>query len=179
MKEFIKSLLTGFGIGSGVFLSYLVIVIAIKSNVIPSIEELSVIFQSLDKTTMVHAIGVYEGGYSDGVRHRFDFHPEGKVVISIKNNPNAKGVILILSSYEPVLWRIDEEGGTKVEKIILSGNYPSRVTGITGIPIFRESLGYAYEKSSFSNMEMKIKEITGLEVNTFQGSYKGKYFDIF
>lgn len=179
MKEFAKSILTGFGIGSGIFISYIVFVPLIKSGVIPSSSELSLFFQSHEKVTMVHAIGVYEGDYPDGITHRGGFHPDGKIELSVKNNPNASGVILVLSSYEPVNWHIKEDEGVKVEKVILSGHHPSKVTGVDGIPILRENLGYAYQKSSFSGVETKIKELTGLEVNTFQGGYKGKYFDIF
>jgi hypothetical protein len=135
--------------------------------------------QSGEHIKAVHAIGVYHGDYPEGNNKKGGTHPDGIVEVTVKNNPDASPVTLILMSYESVEWRIRKEYGAKIEKIILSSYLPSKVTGIDNVPVLRESIGYAYERMGFIRINMKIRDITGSEAKTFQSGYHGKYFDVY
>jgi hypothetical protein len=135
--------------------------------------------QSGEQIKAVHAIGVYHGDYPEGNKKKGGTRPDGIVEVTVKHNPDASPVTLILMSYEPVEWRIRKEYGAKVEKIILSSYLPGKVTGIDNVPVLRESIGYAYERMGFIRINMKIRDITGSEAKTFQGGYHGKYFDVY
>lgn len=132
-----------------------------------------------EQNRTVHAIGVYHGDFSESDIRTRGAHREGIIDVTIKNNPAASPVTLILMSYESVEWRIRTEAGAKVEKIILSSYLPSRVTGIENVPVLREYFGFAYERRSLNKVNLKIREITGSEIKTFQGGYRGKYFDVY
>ena len=52
------------------------------------------------------------------------------------NVPSATPIVLVLTSYEPENWIIDNTLGAKIIKVITSGYYAQRVTGIdANIPI--------------------------------------------
>jgi len=128
--------------------------------------------------TALHVIGVYEGDYPNGVRHTFGFHPEGKIDIEITNNPEVKSYILVLTSCEPINWYISNKDRAKIKKIILSSHHPSKVHGVSGVPIIRSSLGCSYKELS-SELLNKIENISKFDTQSFQGSYKGKLFEIY
>lgn len=126
----------------------------------------------------LHVIGIYEGDYPNGTMHSYGFHPDGRVDIEVKDNPEVKSYILVLTSYEPVNWYISKAEKANIEKIILSNYHPGKVYGVNGIPIVRMKLGYTYDELS-SEFINKIKEVTKFDTQSFQGSYKGKLFEIY
>lgn len=180
MLDLFKRVIHGFAIGIGFFLSYVLFVCAIKYGLIPEEKDLSLFFSSHKKEKFVHAIGVYEGDYPDGKPHSYGYHPDGKIDVTVKNNPNASAVVLLLMSYEPVNWNINVQKGAKIEKIILS-NYEggSKVSGIDDVPVVRESLGYSYERNAILALNEKVKVLVGADIKTAQGGYHGKIFEVF
>lgn len=127
----------------------------------------------------LHGIGVYEGSYPPGVRHAFGYHPDGHVEVKI--NKTRRPVILVLSSYEPVVWNIVPDDEVKIEEIILSGYHASKVTGVDPeVKISRQPFGYAYKSdATHSKFAVKVFEYTGeSEFESFQGAYKGALFSI-
>lgn len=135
---------------------------------------------SKEKDSSVHAIGVYEGDYPDGNTHSFSNHPNGRIDVYVKENPENDFVVLLLMSYEPVTWNIVVEGNVKVKKIIISSyTQGSIVSGVSGIPVLRVNLGYSYTPEGILAMSERTKAFTGGNIKTAQGGYHGKIFDIF
>jgi hypothetical protein len=129
---------------------------------------------------LVHAIGVYESDYPDGNTHSAGYHPDGKIEVLVKNNPNANTVILLLMSYEPVNWSITVQKGTQIEKVILS-DYEgrSKISGITDTPVINKSLCCPYEREDILMLNEKVKSLVGANISTAQGGYSGKKFEVF
>lgn len=127
----------------------------------------------------LHGIGVYEGSYPSGEQHSFRHHPDGHVEVNLhsKNRP----IILVLSSYEPVVWKVVPDKGVKIKEIILSSYHPSKVVGVdSGVKVSRHSFGYFYKSEAVnSEFQEKIFKYTELsEFESFQGSYKGQLFSV-
>jgi len=137
------------------------------------------IFVSGCSTPVLHGIGVYEGSYPNGNRHSFGYHPNGRLDIKIhtKNQP----VILVLSSYEPVVWNVIPDNEVEIEEIILSSYHPSKVSGVTSeVKITRKPFGYSYKlNEKNSRFSVKVFKYTGISrFESFQGSYKAELFSI-
>lgn len=157
------------------------------------------------KQAELHAVGVYEADNPDKVvwwKKCGDLTPaqchttyasqrdEGSVEVNVSYSK--KPIILVLMAYEPTHWIINQSGDSKIEAVILGGYHSQRVSGISSsIPI----QSYTYENSAcgecskgdgyFHSYELKdskaldkLYEITGRRVSSFQGSYKGKTFNI-
>ncbi len=146
----------------------------------------------------VHVIGVYEGEYPPGVRHGHNNHPQGSVKIKIAQG--AKPKTLVLTSYEPVLWKIDAPPGTVV-RVIAAGYHKQEVTGLgkaTPVTLISHAAGdadyfYAHQKAAdpnadaeeakavkeqYDRLEKRVKQLTGRKVEQFQGEYAGTLFEI-
>lgn len=126
----------------------------------------------------LHIIGVYEGSYPPGVTHSFGQHPDGSIDVHVRDQQHP--VVLGLCSYEPINWHIRASDGVTIQEIILSGNHQSKVVGVPeSVKITRQAFGYSYEANAkSSSFATKLKDYTGLEVQTFQGMYAGKEFSI-
>ena len=135
----------------------------------------------------LHVIGVYEGiNVKNNVKHE---QPKGKTVIvniSITN----KSIVLALSSYAKTKWIIKAEKTVDIEKIILSGYHSQSVIGVPNTipievytydnsPCLHCYQGNSYFYSYKSPPSSKLKKITGLEITSWQGKYRGREFSIF
>jgi len=126
----------------------------------------------------LQGIGVYEGSYPSGVRHRAGYHPDGSIDVAV--HTQGRPVILSLSSYEPVVWNIKADDGVIIKEIILSGYHSSKVTGVdASVRITWKDFGYSnYRNARTATLAKKLKAYTGLDVETFQGMYTGKEFSV-
>lgn len=124
----------------------------------------------------VHVIGVYEGSYPAGENHYAGHHPPGQIDILVRNN--TRPVILILTSYEPVNWRFKTEENAKIEMVVLSGYYPSRVTGLgEETAISRQDIGYAYKMDArYGRIKQYCRKEFGVPPASFQYGYRGRDF---
>lgn len=131
-----------------------------------------------EPNSTLHVIGVYEGSYPAGVRHGYNYHPDGRinVVIRAQSSP----ITLVLASYEPVEWRLSLEQSVQVKEIVVSGYHPSKVVGASEkVKITRQALGYAYDKRDSNTFFQRIKAYTGhSKVESFQGAYSGQEFSV-
>jgi hypothetical protein len=142
------------------------------------------------KNVEVHAIGVVEAEKSEKPPVPREGHRYGRIKINV--TASAHPIILVLMSYEPVLWDIAVSKRAVIEQVILGGYYAQEITGIDEtIPLMvythypsqcsncfhGEGYLYSYklEKSDFID---KVFEITGKKVTTFQGGHKGSSFNI-
>lgn len=122
----------------------------------------------------LHAIGIYEGplGRDDSARNKVD------VVV----HPSAQPVALALFSYEKVTWNVTLEKGSSLKEIFLKATDGIRVSGANSkaVKVTRQDIRLtAYEDCNFFRMVApKFKEFSGLNVTSFQGSYRGIGFPV-
>ncbi|MCE9586283.1 hypothetical protein K8R04_03115, partial [Candidatus Uhrbacteria bacterium] len=138
--------------------------------------------------TMV--VGVYQGTYPSGISSSFGVHPEATVNVKITGDgsPSATPVILVLTSYEPENWIIDNSFGAKIQKVITSGYYAQRVTGLSSsIPVESHSLdtdgvykyAYQYGDANYNSLVAWMSS-QGLPIpSSFSGGYTGSAFNIY
>lgn len=146
----------------------------------------------------VRVIGVYEGTYPTGVRHRRGFHPNGAVTVKV--GEVKRPVILVLTSYEPVVWKV-EAPKSVVVRVIASGYHKQTVKGLDEkVPVTllsyeagdkdyfyarRKEAGpnesdheQAETKRKWNRLGERVKELTKQDIKEFQGRYAGESFEI-
>ena len=126
----------------------------------------------------VAIVGVYEGK-SPGVRagpppsHR----PPGDVRINVR--PSSTPLILVLSSYEPVHWHV-QNAGRKISAVLLSSYGESNVFGVDSASVLKIGSTYAYtmNSSNYARLKGDIARYVSNPVRSFQGAYSGQDFSI-
>lgn len=126
---------------------------------------------------VLHSIGVYEGP-----RH-FGGHPvddPSPSTIQIRVHAKSHPVVLALFNYEAVMWDITADENAVIKEIILSSAQGSKVKGIDekAVRVTRKSFGLAYDDRSMERIAPLLKNYTGLDITSFQGSYKGIEFSV-
>jgi hypothetical protein len=129
----------------------------------------------------VAAIGVYQGSRSTHLEQTQSnsLHSPGEVTISVVNN--SKPLVLVLSSYESVQWRIKNPENRKIAAILLSGYYPSKVIGVSSdVKVYTMGRSYAYKQNSskFEVLSKEVKAFVLSPITSFQGRYEGRDFQI-
>jgi TPR repeat protein len=134
--------------------------------------------QSGKKAAQLHAIGVYQGSYADGVAPGFRHHPQGTVAVTV--HKTKRPVILALGAYEPVKWEITQQKGARLERVIVGGKYKQEVTGVDAATpvVYTDVWAYKERSSEFSSLAKKLKALTGLEITTFEGRHSGGTFHV-
>jgi hypothetical protein len=127
----------------------------------------------LPANVRVAAIGVYEAAVSAQ-------RPGGGRVGGIRVNvgPGASPLVLVLSSYEPVNWHV-QDNGRKIAAILVSGYDGASNVLAAGSPnILKVNLGYAYQLGSadYQKMEREVAKYVAAPIGSFQGGYKGQEF---
>lgn len=134
-----------------------------------------------DASEELHVIGVYEAQGNPGFRDQ----PQGTVTVNVA--PRAKPIVLALSAYESILWRLNVAPGAQVARVILHGYAPQLVEGApSGTQIVYRgpedmcSIAYGWELSQGGNALMiaDIRAYTGLVETSFQGCYDAAEFDV-
>ncbi|MEK0193919.1 MAG: hypothetical protein EAZ78_19515 [Oscillatoriales cyanobacterium] len=118
-----------------------------------------------------------------------------KNAIEVKVQRKNKPIILALSAYEPINWKLTIEPGAVIEKIIINGYEKQSITGVSGIPIEEYSYKgngkslsegdfmYQWESTTDSSSNSpsivtKLEEISQTNLTSFQGCYRGTSFMI-
>lgn len=122
----------------------------------------------------LQAVGVYEGASGQ------DKDTNNKVDIAVYESDHP--LVLALFSYVPVTWNITLNKGSALREVILraSDNVKFSGTKSNTVKVTRQNFGStAYENCDFFRMVApKLKEFSGLNVTTFQGTYHGIGFAI-
>lgn len=131
-----------------------------------------------DDQAELHVAGLYEGRPPEGKR-KGGQHPLGlaEVHVEFPGQP----IVLALCAYEPVKWQVRLAEGVQLKKVLLSGYYDQEVAGLPdGVPVSTENeRGQRYRFYDYSKdrlprqvaLARALKEATGLNVATFQGTY--------
>jgi hypothetical protein len=134
----------------------------------------------------IEAIGVYEGTLPNNRSRRGGETIAGYVDVHISRTDLP--VKLVLSSYEPVIWRLYISSDARLSEICLSGSNDSRVEGIQNILVSYMGNAYAYKDPKVSSSRYShdripsladvVKQKTGCNITNFQGAYRGSHFYI-
>ena len=136
----------------------------------------------LSDDTKVHVVGVYEGELPNGKRRGFREHAQGHVTVNVGGSGRA---VLVLTAYEPVKWTVIPRG-VFIDHILLFGYNDQEVNAPPGSRVYtnlQSSVGatrtYAYKKDgNYVQLERAVREITGKDVDTFQGKYRAGSFSV-
>jgi hypothetical protein len=126
-------------------------------------------------------IGVYETR-SD---HSGNYEPQGTATVHILNRGTAP-LTLVLSSYEPTLWKLDIAPGVNIREIILNGYNEQEISGASGITVTdRSGSGHSFVSSAYqwpsgnaAALVDDVEDYTGLTLTEFAGVYRATDFTV-
>ncbi len=133
--------------------------------------------RAVARSARVEAVSVYEA---------VSMHPPGSppepgfVRVIVRPTVEVKPVVLVLSAYQAVEWRVSCEPRSKLVAVLLSGFGPSTVVG-TGDAVVRRIGGfYAFRRGSaeFRHLESEVLRCTGRNIESFQSCYAGSRFEV-
>ena len=129
----------------------------------------------LPSNARVSVVGVYEGTANPAANNLP--HMPGNVRINVQ--PGSTPLVLVLASYEPVMWSVNTNG-RKINKILVSGYYDSNVVGATNTPVIKIGSRYAYKLGSneYNQLKQDIARYIENPVQLFQGAYTGREFSV-
>lgn len=133
----------------------------------------------------VHAVGVYEGTVPKDGEAPASGHRLGTVdvTVAVREGP----VILVLTAYNPVHWRIGVAPGIQLMKVFIQGYYTPLVSGVPeNVPVAIRS--YEVDRSWFYlsgprpdevlEFADQIRAATGGALQTVQYAYRGQGFSV-
>jgi hypothetical protein len=131
------------------------------------------ILAKLAKNAQIEAIGVYQGTSSNRGGNR-----AGDVEVRVRKS--AKPIVLVLSSYEPIRWRIVVESGAQLNGVLVSGYYQSQVLGAGSARVLMSGNQYAYKEGTveFMALNRNVMQQLGKPIYAFQGKYEGSSFKV-
>ena len=137
------------------------------------------VFDALSKGDIAVELEVADRGEVGQLARR---HKQGQVTVNIGGSGRA---ILVLTAYEPVKWTVRPRG-VFIDQILLFGYYDQEVVAPPGSKVFSNlqtaagsSRVYAYKKDrNYNQLQAMVREITGKEIDTFQGKYRAGSFQV-
>jgi hypothetical protein len=126
------------------------------------------LLQELAKDARVEAIGVYRGPR--------DATPADQIDVRIK--ASKEPLVLVLSSYEKIVWNLKPDPGVRLKAVLVSGYTPSRVVGQGDAAVVNLGRSYAYklDTTEYHSLNASVKQATGKTIYYFQGKYDGSGF---
>jgi hypothetical protein len=124
----------------------------------------------------LHVISVYEGPQ----------HELGDITVRV--NETNQPVVLALSAYQPVVWRLEVHPLATLQRVYVAGFHSQQVVGVPAelvqVTNFWAVCAYAWEPErnqggcSYLLLMEAVRYITGLLESSFQGCYAGNIFEI-
>jgi hypothetical protein len=127
----------------------------------------------------VAAIGVYQARTA-GARATQPNGERPAGVVRVNVAPGSTPLVLVLSSYEPVRWLVDNSNGRTISAVLLSGYYPSSVIGTLQADVLKIGDSYAYQMASpeYERLKTSVSRYVANPITSFQGSYEGQDFQV-
>ncbi len=128
----------------------------------------------------LHILGAYEGSSDHTIVATTSVHVQSGTV----------PLVLVVSSYESVLWSFTIDPGANVQRIILNGYKPQQITGAGTIAVTNLSpytagwlgAGYAYpplpDDPDTNLLISNAQAYTGLTLESFGGAYQPHAFTV-
>jgi hypothetical protein len=104
--------------------------------------------------------------------------PSGDVKVNLISGSTP--LVLVLSSYEPITWNIQNLGSRKIAAILLSNFHEANVTGNVAARIVKIGTSHAYTRHSaeYGVLKADIEKYTSQPVSSFIGSFEGREFTV-
>ncbi len=102
------------------------------------------------------------------------YEPEGDSATINVDRPGSN-VILVLSSYESILWKVHVTPTTKINAILVGGYKTQQVSSNIKVPLFTVKIPYAYEEDNinFKKILIEINRLLAINhVDYFNGNYR-------
>lgn len=134
------------------------------------------VIAQLARNAQIESVGVYQGPRSGPLTA--DGRHMGAVEVNIRRS--SKPIVLVLSAYEPVQWKLKLAPGAQLSTVLVSGYYPSQVTGAGGARTVIIGRDYAYKLGSteYNRLNQQVMMWTGRTIDVFQGLYEGSSFSV-
>ena len=129
----------------------------------------------------LHIVGVYQTTSGRGARQ----HPVGNGFVHLdRKGPQ----VLVLTSYEPVHWKVTVSPGTQLQKVILSGYYDQTADVPQGTKVetytytkrnqWSEMFAYQWPSVRATKLVEVVEKLTRLSLSSFRGCYESTHFYI-
>jgi hypothetical protein len=130
---------------------------------------------AIDKSRLagcdLHTIGIY-GQESSG---------DDRVYVTVKNT--GRPMVIVLCSYMETQWNVTIEPGADVRQLIASGWFEQEIIAPKEIPVHivvgcvarnaKHFWAYSWHTKEGRDARKRVRELTDLEITTFQGFYNG------
>ncbi|AKT42625.1 hypothetical protein [Chondromyces crocatus] len=128
----------------------------------------------------LHLLSVYESHGNHGWNH----HPEGEASVHVERQGP---VVLALSSYEPVYWKVTAAPGVTLEKVILNGYHDQRADVPPGVPVeiydadqMLAACAYQWpgddQGCDTQGLVSALESVAGRSLTSFHGCYQANTF---
>jgi hypothetical protein len=135
----------------------------------------------------ISILGVYETR-SD---HSFNYHPQGAATVHVRYSGSKlmDPLVLVLSAYEPTLWNIDAQAGTRISKIVVNGLYEQQVANSGSIPVVNKSGANSISACSYAwpgdnqgcntqGLVQGVQTLVGAPLTAYAGVYRATDFTV-
>jgi hypothetical protein len=123
--------------------------------------------------TQVEVIGVYE---SANGRHGSGVHLPGVIDIDVRRSKLP--LTLVLTSYEPITWKLHRQPGANIKQVLVSSYHPSTVEDTGKAKVIVINAGYNYQASGRRPLSGDVRSLAGAIDGLFQGTYSGERFSV-
>lgn len=123
--------------------------------------------------TQVEVIGVYE---SANGRHGSGVHLPGVIDVDVRRSKLP--LTLVLTSYEPITWKLHRQPGANIKQVLVSSYHPSTVEDTGKAKVIVINAGYNYQASGRRPLSGDVRSLTGATDGLFQGTYSGARFSV-
>lgn len=138
-----------------------------------------------EQSTELQMVGLY--GPRSG-----DWDQKNGPAVNVHITYTGAPIVLVLSSYESVIWKLSIDPGVRIKHVFASGYYRQKVDGVPlGVPVWtssyeesqdatddseRKPYFYAYSKTenSFAEALQILKTLSKLSLRTFEGQYSAE-----
>lgn len=106
--------------------------------------------------------------------------PRRPGVVRVLIKPTQRPVVAVVTSHQPVEWRISREPGASLSAVLLSGFGHSTVLGAEGATVHRIGGFCAFKRGSeaYLHLESEVRRCTGCAIAEFESNYAGDHFEI-
>jgi hypothetical protein len=125
----------------------------------------------------VHVVGVYEGRRPSRLP---SMAPRQARPVQVILRRSTRPIVLVLASYEPVNWMLENTGAT-IASVLMSGYHDSSVIGAGNARVLRIGSAYAYTQggAEYDRLQQAVRQYTGTRgIRSFQGRYEGQAFSV-
>lgn len=130
---------------------------------------------AIDKSRLagcdLHTIGIYAQESSG----------DDRVYVTVKNT--GRPMVIVLCSYMETQWNVTVEPGAEVRQLVASGWFEQEVVAPKEIPVHivvgsgsrdaKYFWAYSWHTKEGRDVRKRVRELTDLEITTFQGFYNG------